>query len=138
MTEYERQERCYFARVSVLMAVYLFVMIFGAGAFAADLPDPLVEHRYAGTPKRDAKGEIIRRADVRIAFQKIHPCPSTGLQTGACPGWQRDHIIPLASCGADAVSNMQWLPLEIKTCAGKTCKDRFERQIYTCAAGGTK
>ena len=35
--------------------------------------NPLLETRYCGEPKRNASGEIIRRADVRAAFQKIHP-----------------------------------------------------------------
>lgn len=97
---------------------------------AANATNPLVEERYCGEPKRDTKGHIIRRADVLYAFQKQHPCPATGLATGACKGWQKDHIIPLTKGGCDAVSNLQWLPVEIKTCKAAHCKDRFERDIY--------
>ena len=68
----------------------------------------------------------------KAEFRKIHPCPSTGLKTGACPGWQVDHIIPLASCGCDIVENLQWLKNDIKTCAGIMCKDRWERKINSC------
>ena len=39
----------------------------------------------------------------------MHPCPATGMQRGACPGWQVDHIKPLKCGGADAPANMQWL-----------------------------
>lgn len=53
----------------------------------------------------------------------------TGLTTGACPDWQVDHVIPRDNGGCDVVSNMQWLPVWLKTCAGH-CKDRFERKIY--------
>jgi hypothetical protein len=91
---------------------------------------PLDETRCCITPARTESGEILRRADVLRAFQKIHPCPSTGLKTGACPGWQRDHVLPLACGGFDIVSNIQWLPVSIKTAAGTYAKDRFERKIY--------
>ena len=92
--------------------------------------NPLIETRYCGEPKRNASGEIIRRADVLAAFQKIHPCPSTGLKTGACPGFAKNHVIPLACGSCDEVSNLQWLPLQIKTCSAWYCIDRFERKIY--------
>lgn len=103
-------------------------------------PAQVTETRLCGPPKRNAAGEIIRSAAVRAAFQKLHPCPSTGKTEGACPGWQIDHVLPLAPpvCGCDSVVNMQWLPLELKTCAGSVCKDRWERRIYanTCEALG--
>ena len=92
----------------------------------------LQEQRYCGPPVRTADGSIRRRSDVLTAFNKVHPCPATGLSSGACPGWHRDHIIPLSACGCDAVSNLQWLPVEIKTCKGDYCKDRWERKVYTC------
>ena len=41
-------------------------------------------------------------------FQRLNPCPSTGKRTGRCPGYVKDHIVPLCAGGADAVSNMQW------------------------------
>lgn len=90
----------------------------------------LDETRCCVTPVRDSKGVIVRRADVLRAFQKIHPCPSTGLTTGACPGWAKDHVISLACGGKDEVANMQWLPDQIKSAAGTYAKDRFERKIY--------
>ena len=94
------------------------------------MANPLLETRYCGPPKRNANGEIIRRADVLAAFQKIHPCPSTGLTTGACAGWQKNHVIPLACGSCDEVSNLAWLPTIIKTCTAWYCIDRFERKIY--------
>ena len=92
--------------------------------------NPLLETRYCGEPKRNASGDIIRRADVLAAFQRIHPCPSTGLTTGACAGWQKNHVIPLACGSCDEVSNLNWLPTVIKTCSAWYCIDRFERKIY--------
>lgn len=93
----------------------------------ASLP-PLDEVRYCGDPKRDANGVIERRADVRAAFKRLHLCPATGRPTGACPGWQMDHVIPLACGGCDSVSNLQWLPDRLKSATGG--KDGFERRIY--------
>jgi 5-methylcytosine-specific restriction endonuclease McrA len=49
---------------------------------------------------------------VRREFQRLNPCPSTGKRSGACPGWQRDHVVPLCFYGADAVWNLQWLTVE--------------------------
>ena len=93
------------------------------------LAGPLEETRVCGEPRRNAKGEIIRRSDVLTAFQKAHPCPVTGSTSGACPGWAKDHVIPLADGGCDSVHNLQWLPEAIKSCSAQTCKDRFERKI---------
>lgn len=93
---------------------------------------PLDDPRYCGPPVRYASGAIVRSSRVRADFMLIHPCPSTRLPISPCPGWQVDHVIPLASCGCDSIANMQWLPVEIKTCAGTTCKDRWEREVYTC------
>ncbi len=42
-------------------------------------------------------------------FRRIHPCPITGKTTGACPGWEIDHVVPLCCRGKDAASNMRWL-----------------------------
>lgn len=56
-------------------------------------------------------------------FQREHPCPSTGLTSGSCPGYVRDHIVPLACGGPDAVGNLQW-----QTIAAAKAKDRWERK----------
>lgn len=98
--------------------------------------DPLVETRYCGPPVRLADGTIRRRADVLAAFRRVHPCPSTGLHTGACPGWARDHVVPLAVGGCDVVSNLQYLPNEIKSAAGTLPKDRWEMRVYAPGAAG--
>jgi hypothetical protein len=62
------------------------------------------------------------RAVVR-EFQREHPCPSTGLTSGPCPGYRKDHIVPLACGGPDAASNMQW-----QTVAQARAKDAWERK----------
>lgn len=93
--------------------------------------NPLAETRYCGPEiKRDATGRIERSSAVLRAFRDRYPCPSTGQRRGACPGWNIDHVIPLRQGGCDAVPNLQWLPVEIKRCAGAVCKDRWEHEVY--------
>lgn len=106
----------------------LLLALISLPAYAQPL-DPLLEHRYCGPPARTAAGEIKRSAAVLGAFRRAHPCPVTGLSTGACAGWAIDHVIPLACGGCDAVSNLQWLPDGLKSVA-VIGKDRFERKIY--------
>lgn len=89
---------------------------------------PLDETRCCIVPKLNPDGTNHRRADVLKAFQKLHPCPSTGLTYGACKGWAKDHVIPLEKGGKDEVSNLQWLPNNLKSCKA-ICKDRWERKI---------
>jgi len=49
---------------------------------------------------------------MKAAFRRSHPCPSTGKTRGACPGYEVDHVRPLACGGPDDPSNMQWLTKE--------------------------
>ena len=63
-----------------------------------------------------------RSRAVTREFQREHPCPSTGLTTGACPGYWKDHIKALSCGGPDAVWNMQW-----QTIADARAKDTWER-----------
>jgi hypothetical protein len=107
----------------MIAAVVLFVVVVGQ-AFAG----PLDETRLCGPPKRTASGDILRRADVLRAFELVHPCPVLGqasVRPGTCPGWRRDHVLPLACGGCDAVSNLQWLPT-----AQWSEKSGWERKIY--------
>lgn len=112
-----------------MTGAWLVLALLGFAGGVMAQTNPLVESRYCGAPKRNAAGELVRRADVLTAFQRIHPCPSTGLRSGACPGWQKNHNLALACGGCDAVSNLSWLPTSIKTCAGWQCVDRHERKI---------
>jgi hypothetical protein len=114
--------------IARLLFLFAFVSI---GALAQTGVDPLVEIRRCGPPARDAHGKIARSHAVLKAFQAIHPCPVTGSRdvNTICTGWAMDHVLPLADGGCDAVWNLQWLPLSIKSCANPHCKDRFERKI---------
>src|SRR5271169_227252 len=64
-----------------------------------------------------------RSREVTREFQREHPCPSTGKTSGACPGYRKDHIVPLACGGHDAVANLQW-----QTISAARAKDRWERR----------
>ena len=119
--------------MTINFKIFLLVLVFafiGISQVEAVECTPYKDCRYQGAPQRDSTGLIIRSNKVLSAFKKIHPCPATGLSTGACSGWALDHIISLDCGGVDAVYNLQWLPLDIKSCAGVHCKDRFERKIY--------
>lgn len=70
----------------------------------------------------EAHARVQRSQSARVEFKKLHPCPSTGRPSGACPGWIIDHVKPLACGGADHFSNMQW-----QTTAEAKAKDRWER-----------
>lgn len=115
--------------------MHKFLLILVLSITLPSMANPLLEERYVAEIKRDVKGQIIRRADVLAAFKRIHPCPSTGKTTGACPGWQMNHVIPLACSGIDAVSNLSWQPTVSKTCWQDWCQDRFERKIYAIGQG---
>lgn len=103
----------------------LLLALFASAALAQD-------PRYCGPPARDATGRILRDRSVLREFRKNVPCPSTGLTTGACPGWSLDHVWSLAGCGCDAVGNIQYLPNEIKSGPGTLPKDRWELRVYKC------
>jgi hypothetical protein len=84
-----------------------------------------------GTAKRNSAKPTKLRRDPQVvaAFRKLKPCPATGKHKGACPGYEIDHIVPLAAGGADAPSNMQWL-----TRQQHRAKTRREREacVYGC------
>lgn len=118
--------------VAIVIATIVLFSAMNAVVNATGHDPSLVETRYCGEPKRNLAGTIIRRSAVRDAFRRQNPCPSTGLTTGACPGWAIDHVRPLDSCGCDSVNNLQYLPVAIKSAAGTLPKDRWERRIYKC------
>jgi len=64
-----------------------------------------------------------RSREVTREFQREHPCPSTGKMGGACRGYRKDYIVPLACGGREAVSNLQW-----QTVSTAKAKDRWERR----------
>lgn len=77
---------------------------------------------------RFASAEEQRSPAVAREFQREYPCPSTGQISGACPGYVKDHIIPLACGGRDDPANLQW-----QTIPEAKAKDKWER--VGCARG---
>lgn len=69
----------------------------------------------------DGRGDTSRSSAVTAAFQRAYPCPSTGQRSGPCPGWIKDHAVPLCAKGPDTVLNLQW-----QTVADARAKDRDE------------
>lgn len=65
-----------------------------------------------------------RSPALRAEFVRAHPCPSTGKQRGACPGWQVDHREALICGGRDELGNLQWL-----TVAEHKAKTRVEVKL---------
>jgi hypothetical protein len=70
-----------------------------------------------------ASAREYRSSTVKHEFQRQHPCPSTGRTTGACPGYIKDHVVPLDCGGLDSVANLQW-----QTAAAAKAKDKWERK----------
>jgi hypothetical protein len=72
-----------------------------------------------------ASAKQFRLALVKREFQLTQPCPATGRTRGACPGYVKDQVVPLACGGSDAVSNLQW-----QTIRDAKAKDRWETKGY--------
>jgi hypothetical protein len=102
--------------------VFAIMMAAASVAFAGDVR---VCHTNPDGIPRNADGTIKRSQAARRNFVREHPCPSTGLTTGACAGWYIDHVIPLVCGGCDDVINMQWLPE-----AMWKEKSKWERSVY--------
>ena len=70
-------------------------------------------HCHRSTYRTPSERAPARRStSARSEFRRYAPCPSTGRTTGSCPGYEVDHVDPLACGGADAPWNMQWLTRE--------------------------
>lgn len=50
-----------------------------------------------------------RSAAELLTFKRHTPCSSTGLRSGACPGYLVDHANPLSAGGTDTRDSIQWL-----------------------------
>lgn len=61
---------------------------------------------------------------VTRSFTRTVPCPATGEVGHRCPGFIRDHLIPLCAGGVDAASNIWW-----EDAARAAEKDQHELQL---------
>jgi hypothetical protein len=61
------------------------------------------------TPRTNATpGKIAPSAAAVHEFREKHPCPTSGHNWGACPGYVVNHIKPLCKGGLDVPANLQW------------------------------
>jgi hypothetical protein len=96
----------------------------GQGVLASLRAGPLIATMMVAVASGPLAAKEHRSRDVTREFQREQPCPSTGRASGACPGYRKDHIVPLACGGPDAVSNLQW-----QTVAEARAKDRWKRRV---------
>lgn len=112
------------SKIMILIVVSsLAVFLLATPAQAVECT-PYADCRYQGAPVRNEDGSIKRDYKVIVAYKKLHPCPSTGLHTGSCPGWAVNHNCPLACGCVDAVWNLNWMRLDVKKLV-----DGYERKI---------
>jgi hypothetical protein len=117
-------------RASVVLAALLGVVLYvlpamqPPGRFQGPATSPVNSERTTA-PETVSTGHSghkhYRSPEVTREFQREHPCPSTGKQTGACPGYVKDHVVALCAGGPDVVSNLQW-----QTTAESKAKDQWE------------
>src|SRR5207253_8752697 len=104
-------------RVAMLLLLSLTIAVpaFARGSHSSG------SHSRAARGVARMHGRIKRSSAAKHAFERQHPCPSTGKTSGRCPGYVVDHVRPLECGGADAPSNMQW-----QTIAQGKAKDKTE------------
>ena len=112
----------------MLMKMVVLLLLLATPSLAArrsetrDQGRPRVHHAsYCMACERDSTGRIKRSTTARRYFRAEHPCPTTGLTAGPCPGFVIDHIQALKHGGADRPSNMQW-----ETISAAKAKDSVE------------
>ena len=108
------------------MRRFILLLLVAIPAFCerrSEVRDQGRPHRssYCFSCVRDENGRIKRDPAMRRAFRAETPCPATGRNTGACPGFVVDHIVALKHGGLDVLANMQWQPI-----ADARAKDRVE------------
>lgn len=116
--------------VVVGLSVLSALVVAGVLQPVAPPVNPKLEYRQCGEPRTRADGSNYRSSSVLAAYRRLHPCPVTGRSTGPCPGWAINHVIPLEKGGCDAVINLQWIPVQVKSCREDYCVDRWERRYY--------
>lgn len=84
-----------------------------------------------------ALGKTSRSHEAKAAFQRAHPCPSTGHTSGSCPGYTIDHRIALCVGGKDEPANMRWQENRASFAKDKwECKPGWEKRLAECEEHG--
>ncbi len=80
---------------------------------------------YCYSCERDGHGRIKRNSAARRHFIREHPCPSTGLTTGGCPGYIVDHKTALKRGGQNSLIEITSSSRRWSTCMPYTlvCAD---------------
>jgi hypothetical protein len=73
------------------------------GAVQCTEAAPCATPRTNSTP-----GKIAPSAAAVHEFRDKHPCPTSGHNWGACPGYVVNHIKPPCKGGLDVAANLQW------------------------------
>ena len=122
------------AKVKCLFRTLCFVLGLMAIPFVFDYanskPVPTDIRCCVDEIARNPDGSIKRNSQVLRDFQHLYPCPSTQMRAGPCPGFSRNHTIPLSCYGKDIIENITWVPNSIKSCADDDCIDRWERKYF--------
>ena len=71
---------------------------------------------------QDGDAGLVARRAAEVGNLPTFTDPATNQTTGPCPGYIKDHIVPLACGGPDSVANLQW-----QTIAEAKAKDKWER-----------
>ena len=83
-------------QIPYIITIGIVRVTFPAASIAAP-PDAMMTSTGRPTSSSARRGRAV----------KSSPCPATGHASGACPGYIKDHIVPLVCGGRDAVSSMQ-------------------------------
>ncbi len=85
------------------------------------------------TPREAPK----RSRSARSAFRRVYPCPTTGETTGSCPGYEVDHVVPLACGGRDAPGGTIACVCDSRGHDVRNIRERAAAQAY-CVSGRTR
>ena len=113
------------ASVIVLCALYASSALYSSSAIGQDMC----------IINRTSDGKIARSKWAVALFKRQHPCPSTGLTRGRCPGYVADHARALCKCGADKPSNLRWQTIKAAKAKDRwECKPGWQDKLAACEA----
>ena len=70
---------------------------------------PCTEAAPCATPRTKTRAnKVVPSTAASREFRENHPCPTSGHNWGACPGYVINHITPPCKGGLDVPANLQW------------------------------